>query len=81
MYIYVNKLILNIYIIHEPEVNFFKLDCCSLQGASLEKPKVFSCSCFQSKYIQNFQEKMFTEKAPLQKSGNFMKGELKYNSE
>lgn len=67
MCICVNKLNLNIYITQEPEVNFFKFDCCSLRGVYLEKAEVFSCSCFQSKYIQNFQEKCLLEKLPCKK--------------
>lgn len=68
MCIYLNKLNLNIHDTQDPKVNFFELGCCSLQGANLEKPEFFSCSCFQSKYIQNFQEKCLLKKLPYKKS-------------
>lgn len=57
MYVYLNKLNLNINDTQDPNLNFSKFYCCSLQEANLEKPEVFSCSCFQSKCVQNFQEK------------------------
>lgn len=66
--IYLNKLNLNIHDTQDSKVNFFKLDCCSLQGANLEKPEMFSWGCFQSKYIKNFQEKCLLKKLPHKKS-------------
>jgi len=52
---YLNKLNLNIHNSQNTKLSFFKLDCCSLQGANLEKSEVFSCRCFQNKYVQNLQ--------------------------
>lgn len=68
MCIYLNKLNPNIHDSQDLKLNFFKLDCCSLQGANLEKPEVFSCSCFQSKYTRKFQEKCLVKVLPYKKS-------------
>lgn len=55
MCIYLKKRNLNMNDSPNTKPNFFKLDCFSVQGANLEKSEVFSCSCFQNKYIQKFQ--------------------------